>query len=805
MVGSSFYLKVQQFDQLCYFELSWGQGQQIGVTLAYPDALNLKYQEWQRIYLAFYNTELRGSVAEIGSFTAPPVDWHARLVEAEAQLVYEFHHWLRSAELYEIRATIAKAIKTDVFLTCNCLDLARLPWEIWEIGTEFAPDSTKFRIVRTPLNRRGIIANAKPNNTPRKARILAILGDESNLNFAAEKQAILSLHSVADVTFVGLRSHESVAELKTQIMQAIASESGWDILFFAGHSNETNLTGGELGIAPNTALLLSEIEPALTTAKERGLQVAIFNSCKGLSIANKLIDLGISQVAVMREPIHNRVAEEFFLRFVEALAAYKDVHESLLTATQYIKLEKNFTYPSAYLIPSLFRHPEADLFCLQPSRKKQLYQNLKPTRPEAIALVLILSISLFLPLQRWLLQRRILVQAVYRQLTSQIARVPDPPLLLVQIDENSIRRANISDPKPMNRLYLASLVDALVANNARVIGIDYLLDRPQEQADPILAESIKNAISAPQPTWFVLAATHNMKGEWLQALPEIASLDWSLQGDIQFRPWYMRLFPMDDWQSQPWHFSHLLTLSYELQQIPNSPQPQLDSQTDFLQQINAFLKDGNKSHQTILSSGRVHRQPITALSYWLHQMWMHPIIDFSIPPQEVYRAIPAWQLLENPVLPQNLQQQIVMIAPGGYDEAGISKDGEDNSHRDLPPALKYWRNRESSHNKNRVITGGETHAFMAHHLRTRRLVVPIPDFWVIIMAILVGKSLYLLPIKKQKSIWKWLVIVTVITGLYGLVSLQLYISLAILSPWLLPSTTVWFYFVLPHFQRNKNA
>ncbi|WP_414551995.1 CHASE2 domain-containing protein [Anabaena sp. CCY 0017] len=805
MVVSGFYLKVQQFDQLCYFELSWGQGQQIGVTLAYPDALNFKYQEWQRIYLGFYNTELRGKVAEIGSFNAPPVDWHARLVEAEAQLLYEFHHWLRSAELYEIRATIAKAINTDIFLICSSLDLDRLPWEVWEIGTEFALDSTKFRIVRTPLNRRGIIANAKPDNAPRKAKILAILGDESNLNFDAEKQAIRSLRSVADVTFVGLRSHESITELKTKIVQAIAADSGWDILFFAGHSNETNLTGGELGIAPNTALLLSEIKPALTIAKERGLQVAIFNSCKGLSIANTLIDLGISEVAVMREPIHNRVAEEFFLRFVQTLAQYKDVHESLLTATKYIKLEKNFTYPSAYLIPSLFRHPEAKSFCIQPSSWTEIFEKLKPTRLEAIALLFILTISLSLSLQRWALQRRILVQAIYRQLTNQVESVPDAPILLVQIDETSIRKANISNPKPMNRQYLASLVDALVAKNARIIGIDYLLDRPQAQADRILAESIQNAISAPQPTWFVLAATHNLKGEWLQALPEIASLNWSLQGDIKVLPWYMRLFSMDDWQTQPWHFSNLLTLSYELQRIPNSPQPQSDSQTDLLQQINAFLKDGNKSHQTILSSQRANLQPITGLSYWLDQMWMHPIIDFSIPSQQVYRSLPAWELLENSAMIPNLQQQIVMIAPGGYNEAGISKDGEDNFHRDLPPAVKYWRNQESSQNKNRVITGGETHAFMVHHLLTRRLVVPIPDFWITAMAILVGKSLSILPIEKQKFIWQWLFIPTVITGIYGLVSLQVYISLAILLPGILPSATVWLYFVLPYFERNKNA
>ncbi len=61
-------------------------------------------------------------------------------------------------------------------------------------------------------------------------------------------------------------------ELKTEIVETIASKTGWDILFFAGHSNETSLTGGEFSIAPNVTLSLSEIVPSLTVAKERGLQ-----------------------------------------------------------------------------------------------------------------------------------------------------------------------------------------------------------------------------------------------------------------------------------------------------------------------------------------------------------------------------------------------------------------------------------------------------------------------------------------------------------------------------------------------------
>ncbi|MBE9252099.1 CHASE2 domain-containing protein [Dolichospermum sp. LEGE 00240] len=814
---TAFYLTIQQVEQVCSFQLSWGQGQNLSVNVAYPENLTMLYQEWQKIYLSFYNTALRGKVANMGSLAAPPIDWHARLVQAEAQFLSVFHNWLHSAELFDIRKQIAQVSKQnqtrylDIFIACITPDLAKLPWEVWEIGTEFALDYIQIRIVRTATNRRETVINTQ-GKYPSKARILVILGDDTGLNFESEKQAIASLKDYADVKFIGWQSNKNIDYLKTEIVQTISSQNGWDILFFAGHSNQTNLTGGELGIAPGVALSISELEPALITAKDRGLQCAIFNSCNGLSIADKLIDLGISQVAVMREPIHNQVAEVFLPRFLQALSEYKDVHESLISAAQYLKVEKNFTYPSAYLIPSLFRHPGAELFRLQPAFMDEGIKKLIPNRREIIVLSVLLIISLLLPVQQFLLQRRVLLQAIYRQLTGQVATVATPPVLLVEIDEDSIRKAKISNPKPIERKYLANLIDKLTANQAKIIGIDYLLDRHQGESDRILANSIKTAVKSAKPTLFVFAGTANQDGQWLRVLPNIANLNWSLEGEIEILPGYMQLLPDHNSQynnsqsSDPdfskllnpgatsiSSFSGLLTLGYQLQQSSDAPQPKLDSQEDFFQQIN------NSPDRKV--QDRSHSQTITRFSYSLHQMWMHPIIDFSISPQSVYQNIPAWQLLENQNIPknlQNLQDIIVIIAPGGYEEAGLNYDGEDNFLISKFPAIKYWRDQENPINKSQVLTGGEYHAYMIHHLLTKRLVIPIPDFWMIGVAILIGKSLnlyllYLVPRKKSNQPQS-LILVTIITGIYGLISLQVYISAtAILLPWLLPSVTLWFY------------
>ncbi|MCP2732666.1 histidine kinase, partial [Symplocastrum sp. BBK-W-15] len=104
----TFYLKVQRVENTCIFELSWGKGQQLTVTLPYPENLSTLYQEWSSVYLSFYKQALRGRVAKTGSLGVPPIDWHAKLVQAEATLLYEFHQWLRSAQLFEIRSRIAR-------------------------------------------------------------------------------------------------------------------------------------------------------------------------------------------------------------------------------------------------------------------------------------------------------------------------------------------------------------------------------------------------------------------------------------------------------------------------------------------------------------------------------------------------------------------------------------------------------------------------------------------------------------------------------------------------------------------------
>ncbi len=819
-IVSTFHLKIQKVEQVCLFDLSWGQGQHLGVTIPYSDALTRFYQDWQKIYLNFYKKALRGRVENRGKLTSPPVDWHARLVQAEAKLLSEFHRWLRHEQLYDLRATIAKAAserlqslpqiqhscwRVDIFLCVSPLDLSRLPWEAWEIGTEFAAPG-KIRIVRTPID-----ISRPPNsqfNRQRKARILAILGDDTGLDFKADKEAVQSFSDVAEIQFVGWQPQQSAAELRTQIAEAIKDQRGWDVLFFAGHSNETTLTGGELAIAPNISVNLSEIQPALIQAQKQGLKFAVFNSCKGLSLANALIDLGLSQVAVMREPIHNQVAQEFLLRFLRSLAEYNDAHDALLSACQFLKVEKHLTYPSAYLIPSLFRHPDAPAFRIEPYGWQQKFRRWQPKKTEAIALCLLLGLSWQLSVQEFLLDQRVFVQSIYRNLTHQQMQRQSPPVLMVSIDEESIKRAKISDPRPMDRSYLAKIVDQLALWDTKVVGVDYLLDRYQDENDPILANSLRQAVQQ-DGTWFIFVSKPNRSsGGWLDVLPEVASPTWSLQGDIGLlgrSPQYMKLIPPPSPNEQRLPLAYWLALGYRMnfEQAEDLPQPQLNSSTQWMSQLRAYLLDTTGQDYDKIFSERSVLHPMTNWAYLMRQWWLQPIIDYSVPPEQVYQTLPAWQLLQSSVPSEQLTPEdpfVVLIAAGGYGEAGVSTEGEDNYP--LPRALKYWRLQQIPPDRRRIMPGGEAHAYMVHHWLNRRLVVPIPDLWMVLVAALLGKGTALALGQVPAQRIKWIVLLVSATGVYGLLSLQLYITGAVLLPWVLPTVTFWTYILLMFVKRK---
>ncbi len=767
MPMSSLILKVWRIEQTCLFELSWQGERTLSAKMPFSATLTTLYTRWQTAYLSFYRSNLRARPG-IALSLAQPEDWRAKLAQAEAVFLAEFHHWLNHASLIEIRREIAQAASrgqpVNLYIRCDSLEMVKLPWESWQIGTEFGT-TNPIRILRTAANlRRDSIHPIRRQ----RARILVILGDDTGLDFQAEKEAVQNLTSLAEVQFTGWRSDDSTADVKTEVCQAIADPQGWDILFFAGHSNETIMTGGQLAIAPNTSVLVSEIAQYLKVAQERGLQFAIFNSCNGSTIADELINLGLSQVVVMREPIHNQIAKEFLLQFLQHLVAYQDVQTAVLSACQSLKLEKNLTYPSAYLIPSLFSDPQTQPFQLKKTGWKQKLAQWKPNRREAIALTVFALMSSLLPVQSWLIEQRQSVQAIYRSMTVAPTQSV-PPTLLVQIDEESLQKGKVDIlNQNIDRQYLAKLVNRSAALNASVVGLDYLLFRHQPGGDPALSKALE-AAAKQKGTQFVFAAKLEevqSPAKWIKAVPELINPQWRIDGDMDLLgnpALYARAIGDTDGQTE------MLPLAYEL------------------------VRTQARSSRTHQWDTRSQYSLVSQVAAAFGQMWFHPLIDYTVPIQQVYQTIPAWKFLETPQLP-NLSAQIVLITPGGHLDAGV-KSGEDNFIS--PQAFNYWKGGDSK------MTGGEIHAYLIHNLLHRRLVIPVPDLWMLGLAALLGKGIGL---RDRKSKWlagpSGLRFALIAPVFYVAISLQLYASIAILLPIVFPTLTYLFYLSAMRRQRN---
>ncbi|ELR99799.1 CHASE2 domain-containing protein [Gloeocapsa sp. PCC 73106] len=768
----NFQLKVNQIGPACSFELLWGKGQQVSANLVYPDTLTAAYQSWAKAYRDYYQQGVRGRVVNQGGAKLDP---HSQLAETQSNLLREMTNWLDSRELSPLRVTMAQVIKkwlksnsltqVDLFLTCSSLELERLPWEAWDLESQLAA-AVKLRMIRSPNNIRG--SQGKPRSDYRRgrARILAIFGDDTGLDFARDVQALSTLKTLAEVKVI-TKGKQSIHELRANIFQAIADAQGWDMLFFAGHSQETQNSGGELAIAPGVAITLEELRPSLEIAQASGLQFALFNSCSGLSIAKTLIDLGLNQVVIMREPIPNSVAQLFVVRFLEVLVEQQDVVEAVEASRLFLKQQYQIKYPSGYLIPSLFGHPGAGFYRLEPSGWRAGCQRLLPTAKQAIALGALGLFSLLPSVQDLCLNGRTLTQAVYRDLTEQVTENTNPQVLLVLIDEESFEKAEITQRSPLDRSYLAKILNRLLVLDARVIGFDYLLDRPQGVNDRILARSIDEAVK--ERGNLLVFGSIMERGVELGVHPNISDLNFIAQGSVESFSLFQVPLPQDCLKVCP--FTYLLALNQKIF-AANSVPVRANSSGPYKTLIVKNFEDLG-GHGLLIDFLKIVR--------------LNPVIDYSIPPKTVYKPIAAHKLLEED---KSFNGEVVLVVSGGYAEAGINGAAD---YFSAPWGFQFWQSKIfESRNQ---INGGEINAYIVHHWLTQQWIIPFPGLLAILIAGGLGRAIALQQESSGNSKKGLVFKCGVLNILYLLLSLQAYVSLRILFPWLFPSLAFWFVFL----------
>ena len=178
-----------------------------------------------------------------------------------------------------------------------------------------------------------------------KSKVLVILGGDEGINVKEDEKKLKSL--------LGDRVQFLVKPNREELSDRLWEQS-WDMLFFSGHSHTEGETG-VIYINDTEKLTISDLKDALQKAIKSGLQLAIFNSCDGLGLAKDLADLNLPQMVVMREPIPDKVAQEFLKCFLDSFSTGKPFHLAVRDARERLELLEN-PFPSASCFPEIVQN-----------------------------------------------------------------------------------------------------------------------------------------------------------------------------------------------------------------------------------------------------------------------------------------------------------------------------------------------------------------------------------------------------------------------------------------------------------------
>ena len=312
------------------------------------------YRNWQSLYSAFYqplipyrnteNTEETDDTLEIEEGYVTNIS-EVDIISLCNRISQSINRWFDSPEFRNIDRQLRTHLEPSeeirfIIETDNIL-LRRLPWHLWS----FFEDYPNAEVAVSTYNYQKQKSNLKYTHES-DVSILAILGSSQGIDISQDRFFLEELSARAEIEFL---VEPKLNQLDEQLWQ-----KGWDIIFFAGHSGSEEQ--GFIYINSTDIITLDKLKNALKQAIGRGLKLAIFNSCDGLGLAQALIELHIPQVIVMREPVPDRVAQEFLKYFLALFSKGESLYKAVRSARERLQvLEKD--YPCATWLPVICQNP----------------------------------------------------------------------------------------------------------------------------------------------------------------------------------------------------------------------------------------------------------------------------------------------------------------------------------------------------------------------------------------------------------------------------------------------------------------
>ncbi|MHC0068660.1 CHAT domain-containing protein, partial [Nostoc sp. UIC 10890] len=340
--GFSIIVQISREGERPYFE-SHGQ-------LPSSSELVLAYQKWQAAYFHSLQGSLRIKFPETQVTNISQRELFKECDTLADNFRKQVNLWLNSELFRPIKEQLLEKLDPSesirILLQTEDSQLRRIPLQLWDFFERYP--HAEIALSSTTYERKEKSISSKSH-----VKILAILGDGTGINIQQDRILLEQLPH-AEIKFL-------VEPQRSMLNDALWMQP-WDILFFAGHSfTQSEREIGHFHINDSDSLTIAELKNALTKAIGQGLHLAIFNSCDGLGLATNLADLHIPQMIVMREPVPDKVAQEFLKNFLAEFSSGKPLYQSVREARLKLQgLEDKF--PCASWLPVICQNP-AEIPC----------------------------------------------------------------------------------------------------------------------------------------------------------------------------------------------------------------------------------------------------------------------------------------------------------------------------------------------------------------------------------------------------------------------------------------------------------
>jgi CHASE2 domain-containing sensor protein len=349
------------------------------------------YKDWEESYKGWEKScssnflenlvmRLEESDTQIENYGDIIGDFRDQCQQAGEELSKSLNNWLESEPFKNIKEEFLTEIKPDekiriILQTDNKL-LRNLPWNSWKILTE---RYTNAEIALSSIKYKEV-TDKKYKDTTSEIKILAILGEHeggggNKIDVEEDKKTLKEQLPDATIEFLITPTRK---QLNDQLW-----EQNWDILFFGGHSKtqDDDASKGSIKINENESLSIEHLKLALKKAIEKGLSLAIFNSCDGLGLAAELSEINIPQMIVMRKSIPDLVAQEFLKHFLTAFGRGQSLYLAVREARERLQgMESDF--PCASWLPVIFQNPACKPPTLTPICKDSKLPEVPPVPPK---------------------------------------------------------------------------------------------------------------------------------------------------------------------------------------------------------------------------------------------------------------------------------------------------------------------------------------------------------------------------------------------------------------------------------------